>query len=85
MTQVSMDKAVVEELITSKLQALQSYIDEILHRWNEDSTKNFLEKARIGEYPNAEDDAVELRQLLVDYQKYQDLLADLESRGADSE
>ncbi|MHA1457935.1 MAG: hypothetical protein ACTSR5_18515 [Promethearchaeota archaeon] len=59
MTQVKLDKAVA---------------DSILKRWNETSTKIFLEKARSGEYENAEEDAVELRQLLLDYSKFQELL-----------
>jgi hypothetical protein len=77
MTQVTLDKAIAEELITSKIQLLQQFIDEILHRWNEPSTKDFLERARTGEIVNAEEDAVELRQLMLDYQKYRDLLTQL--------
>ncbi len=77
MTQVTLDKAIVEDLISSKLGVLKGYIEEIINRWNETSTKEFLEKARTGQYPNAEDDAVELRQLLLDYQKLQNLLENL--------
>ncbi len=74
MTQVKLDKSLVEDLITSKLRILKQYINEILTRWNESSTKNFLEKARTGIYDNAEDDAVELQQLLLDYSKLQEIL-----------
>jgi hypothetical protein len=77
MTPVSLDKAIVEDLVTSKLHVLQSYIDDILHRWNETSAKFFLERARDGTIKNAEDDAVELRQLLLEYQKYQAILTHL--------
>ncbi len=77
MTQVTLEKTIVEELITSKLRVLQQYIDEILHRWSESSATSFLEKARNGKYKNAEEDAVELRQLLLDYEKYQKLLSSL--------
>ena len=77
MTQVKLDKSVAEDLLTSKMRILQEYIDTILNRWNETSTKSFLEKARIGEYEDAEEDAVELRQLLLDYSKYQELLNNL--------
>lgn len=52
MTQVKLDKAVAEDLITSKMGGLQEYINSILKRWNETSTKVFLEKARTGEYEN---------------------------------
>ena len=50
---------------------MNQYIDEILARYNESSSKEFLEKARTGVYENAEDDAVELRQLLLDYTRLQ--------------
>ncbi|MCJ7647079.1 MAG: hypothetical protein MUP85_00555, partial [Candidatus Lokiarchaeota archaeon] len=66
-----------EDLITSKMRVLQQYIDEILNRWNETSSKNFLEKARNGIHENAEDDVIELRQLLADYTKLQEILNNL--------
>jgi len=77
MAQVKIDKEIAEDLLTSKLRILQEYINSILTRWKESSTKFFLEKAHIGEYENAEEDAVELRQLLFDYSKFQELLNDL--------
>jgi len=43
MTQVKLDKAVAEDLITSKMRILQEYINSILKRWNETSTKLFLD------------------------------------------
>ena len=77
MTHVKLDKALAEDLITSKLGILKQYIDEILARYNESSSKEFLEKARKGIRTNAEDDAVELRQLLLDYNKLQEILNNL--------
>ena len=77
MTQVKLDRALAEELITSKLGILKQYIDEILARYNESSSNEFLEKARKGIRTNAEDDAVELRQLLLDYNKLQEILNNL--------
>ncbi|MFW9879993.1 MAG: hypothetical protein ACFFG0_43520 [Candidatus Thorarchaeota archaeon] len=77
MTQVKLDKALAEDLITSKLRILKQHIDQILVRYNESSSKEFLEKTRKGIYKNAEDDAVELRQLLLDYTKLQDILNNL--------
>ena len=77
MTQVKLDKSLAEDLITSKLRILKQYINEILKRWNETSTKEFLEKTRTGIYKNAEDDSVELRQLLLDYTKLQEILSNL--------
>lgn len=74
MTQIKLDKEIAEDLITSKLFVLQQYINDILTRWKETSAKDFLEKARTGIHENAEEDAVELRQLLFDYKKLQDIL-----------
>lgn len=74
MTQVKLDKNIAEDLITSKMRILQQQVNSILKRWNETSTRFFLEKARSGEYENAEEDAAELRQLLLDYSKFQELL-----------
>ena len=74
MTQIKLDKSLAEELITSKLHIIQKHIDTILNRWNDSNAKNFLEKARSGIHKNAEDDAVELHQLLLDYKKFKDIL-----------
>ena len=77
MTQVKLDKALAEDLITSKLRILKQHIDKILTRYNESSSKEFLEKTRTGVYKNAEDDAIELRQLLLEYKKLQEILNNL--------
>ena len=74
MTQVKLDKSLAEDLITSKMRLLQQYINEILERWNETSSKEFLEKAITGVHENAEEDAIELRQILADYTKLQEIL-----------
>ena len=74
MTQVKLDKSLAEDLITSKMRKLKQNINEILTRWNETSSKDFLEKAKTGVHENAEDDAIELRQLLADYAKLQEIL-----------
>ena len=74
MTQVKLEKSLAEDLITSKMRLLQQYINEILDRWNETSSKKFLEKARKGVHENAEEDAIELRQILADYTKLQEIL-----------
>ena len=74
MTQVKLDKSLAEDLITSKMRLLQQYINDILNCWNETSSKDFLEKAKTGVHENAEDDAIELRQMLADYTKLQEIL-----------
>ena len=48
----------------------------VIHRI-ETSSKEFLEKARTVLYEEAEDDAIELRQMLADYTKLQEILHNL--------
>jgi len=74
MTQVKLDKSLAEDLITSKMRLLQQYINDILNCWNETSSKDFLEKAKTGFHENVEDDAIELRQMLANYTKLQEIL-----------
>ena len=74
---VSLDKKVAEELITFKLRRIQAIIEEILQRWNENSIEDFLEKARDGTLEEAENDAVELRQLVFEEEQLQQLLENL--------
>ncbi|TFF90359.1 MAG: hypothetical protein EU548_03415 [Promethearchaeota archaeon] len=77
MTKVKLDKELAEDLINSKLGILKQYIDEILARYSESSSEEFLEKARTGVYEEAENDAIELRQLIFDYTKLQEILRNL--------
>lgn len=69
-----MKKEVAEELITYKLRQIQAVIEEILTRWNETSAEQFLQKAKDGRHENAENDAIDLRQLLIEEEKLQTLL-----------
>lgn len=74
---VSMKKEVAEELITYKLRRIQTIIEEILTRWKEQTADKFLQKAKDGTYENAENDAIDLRQLLLEEEKLQRLLKEL--------
>ncbi|OLS12079.1 MAG: hypothetical protein RBG13Loki_4300 [Promethearchaeota archaeon CR_4] len=69
-----MEKRTAEELITYKLRRIQKLARKILRRWNEISADNFLAKARDGTHKNAENDAIDLEQLLLDEEKYKQLL-----------
>ncbi|MBN2155242.1 MAG: hypothetical protein JW776_04315 [Candidatus Lokiarchaeota archaeon] len=51
-----------------KLYFLRDAIAKILKRWNENSTQKFLEKAKKGTYSQAENDAIELHQLIANEQ-----------------
>ena len=74
MVLVSIEKEIVENLVGFKSKRIQKIIQEILDRWNESSTTIFIEKARNGIFENAENDAIELRQLLLEEKKLNDLL-----------
>jgi len=78
MTQVMLEKAVAEELISFKLRRLQELIDQILSRWNETVPEVFLEKVRNGRHLNSENDAIELEQFLIEYQQANELLKTLD-------
>jgi len=74
MALISIEKEILENLVSFKLKRIQTIIQEILDRWNEHSTTLFIEKARNGTYKNAENDAIELRQLLLEEKKLNELL-----------
>lgn len=74
---VSLDKEVAEELITFKLRRIQELIYSILNHWDESTAESFINKARDGTYPEAENDAIELRQLLLEEEKLRNLLESL--------
>ena len=74
MALISIEKEILENLVSFKLKRIQTIIQEILDRWKENSTTLFIEKARNGTYENAENDAIELRQLLLEEKKLNELL-----------
>lgn len=71
---VQMDKEVAEDLIEYKLRNIQEEIRKILERWNETDASLFLKKAKNGTYPEAENDAIDLRQLLLEEEKLKSLI-----------
>ena len=60
------------------LKIIHKNIQDILSRWKETSTTVFIEKARNGIFENAENDAIELRQLLLEEKKLNDFLKKVE-------
>ena len=63
MTNISVEKEILLDLIDSKLKVLQDEIHTILKKWNYTSIEKFLLDARDGTLEEAEDDAVCLRNL----------------------
>jgi hypothetical protein len=69
MATVPIDKNILTDLIVFKLRRIQGFIQDILNRWHETDSAIFLQKARDGTFEDAENDAIELRQLLLEEQK----------------
>ena len=63
---VQIDREVAEDLISYKLRKIQNEIEKILNRWNETIASHFLEKAKNKTYSEAENDAIDLKQLLLE-------------------
>ena len=64
MTLVSLPVSLVEELVDFKLQFITSTIDAILARWNRTSIEQFLQDAKASILEEAEDDAMDLINLV---------------------
>ncbi len=64
MTQVSVDKALAEELVDLKLQQLAQEITNILTKWKYKSIDKFLKDAEDGTLAEAEMDAISMTNLI---------------------
>ena len=64
MTSVTIKKEIIEELIDFKLNSLVKEINRILSKWNYHVITDFLEHARNGTLEEAEDDAIDLTNLI---------------------
>jgi hypothetical protein len=71
---VYLEKEVAEDLIGYKLRSIQANMKKILKRWNETESFTFLEKAKNGIYSEAENDAIDLKQLLLEEDKLNNLI-----------
>jgi len=80
MTEITLNKSKALDLIRFKLQFIREAIFDILKRWNENSAQRFLEKAKNGTYKEAENDAIDLRQLLLDEEDLIKLIESIEAQ-----
>ncbi len=64
MPTVSIDKAILEDLIDFKIRHINKRIQKILLKWKYQSSEAFLNDARMGIIKEAEMDAIGLRQLM---------------------
>ena len=71
---ITLENEIAEDLIKFKLQSVQETLSKILTNWNQDNAEDFIEKARSGELPEAEMDAITVRQLISDLEKFELLL-----------
>ena len=74
---IRLEKPVVLELINFKLKYIVFEIDKILAEWKETSIEEFLAKAKDGRLENAENNAIELRQLIFEEKKLRTLLSNM--------
>ncbi|HME56551.1 MAG TPA: hypothetical protein VKM55_30405 [Candidatus Lokiarchaeia archaeon] len=74
---VTLDHDVAIDLITYKLRRVEEIIRTILERWNVVDADDFLSKAKEGYYPESENDAIDLKQLLFEEQKLKTLLQEI--------
>ena len=74
---VQLEKDTAMNLITYKKNSIYKMIEEILNRWKEVSIDQFLNNAKIGIHKNAENDAIDLKQLLIEEKKLNELLASI--------
>ena len=74
MVTIPVDREMFEDLVRFKMNRLRVLVREILERWNETNPGTFIEKARSGAHEDAENDAIELRQLLHEASKMERLL-----------
>ena len=63
MTQISMDKALAQDLIDTKLRSIKNQIREILTKWNQSSIEEMIRLSREGKLPESELDAIGLTNL----------------------
>ena len=71
---ITLDNKIAEDLIKFKLNSVQNTLSKILTDWNQDTAEDFIEKARTGELPEAEMDAITVRQLIADIEQLESLL-----------
>ncbi|MFX1294052.1 MAG: hypothetical protein ACFFD2_04235 [Promethearchaeota archaeon] len=71
---ITLENKIAEDLIKFKLQSVQNTLSKILTNWNQDNTKDFIEKTRSGKLPEAEMDAITVRQLIIDLEKLKSLI-----------
>lgn len=76
---ITLDKPLAKDLINFKLNYLTKEINKILEHWQEDTIESFLQKAKDGRLEEAENDAIELKQLVLEEEKLRTLIESLQA------
>ena len=74
---ITLDSDLAKDLIETKLDTLTAKINSILLKWNLNSPEELITKAKSGELPEAEDDAIDLQTLQDKRLKIEKLLSNL--------
>ena len=67
---VQMEQQTAKELLDFKLFHIRQAIQEVLDKWGEDNSDDFIRKARTGELENSEMDAIAVRQLRSNFDRF---------------
>ena len=60
---VELEKSVAEDLVTFKLNAVQSEIESILKKWDYSYIEDFVSDVKAGKIDEGENDAIDLQNL----------------------
>lgn len=70
---IKLDFKIAEDLINTKLQVLDEKISAILKRWNVETVEQLIDGAKLGQFEEAESDAIELQNLVDKREKVEKL------------
>ncbi|MHA1651412.1 MAG: hypothetical protein ACTSYB_14565 [Candidatus Helarchaeota archaeon] len=71
---IRLDSNIREDLVKFKLKNIQDKIQMILNKWHEFNIDDFIKKTKTGELPDAELDAITIKQLVKDLESLRKLL-----------
>jgi hypothetical protein len=60
---ITLENSIAEDLIKFKMNSVKKTVKNILESWKEDNVDEFIEKVISGKIPNAEMDAITIRDL----------------------
>lgn len=64
-------------LVSFKLEVIKKTISEILSKWNFNTIEEFLDETKNGQFDEGVMDAISMKQLVNDFEKYELLLSKL--------